>query len=171
MARPMFCKTRRSRSRPPSTMRFLVKVRAASLNPADWRVLGGVPRLFRLLFRLCKPTVREPARLGHDLSGQIEAVGQGVTRFKPGDELFGVGPAALAECACTSEMKLGAKPQNLTFDQAASAPTGALTALAGPARQRTDSAGAKGFDQRGGGRHGHVSPCRWPARWGPRSPE
>jgi NADPH:quinone reductase-like Zn-dependent oxidoreductase len=109
----------------------LIKVRAASVNPADWRLLRGVPLVFRMLFRVPKPTVEQPGRLGHDVAGQVEAVGRNVTQFKPGDEVFGACPGALAEYACASETKLAMKPDNVTFEQAASVPVAALTALQG----------------------------------------
>ena len=115
----------------PKDNEALIKVRAASINPADWRLMGGVPYVFRLLFRLRKPTPSEPGRLGHDLAGQVEAVGRNVTRFKPGDQVFGTCLGALAEYACASESTLIAKPENLTFEEAASVPVAALTALQG----------------------------------------
>lgn len=115
----------------PKADEVLIKVRAASVNPADWRLLGGVPHIFRMLFRLRKPTPAEPGRLGHDVAGEVETVGRDVTQFKPGDQVFGVCSGALAEYACAPEAKLVMKPENLTFEQAASVPVAALTALQG----------------------------------------
>jgi NADPH:quinone reductase-like Zn-dependent oxidoreductase len=115
----------------PKDDEVLLKVRAASANPADWRLLRGIPPVFRMLFRVPKPTVEQPGRLGHDVAGQVEAVGSKGTQFKPGDEVFGVCSAALAEYACASEAKLVKKPDNVTFEQAASVPVAALTALQG----------------------------------------
>ena len=115
----------------PKDDEVLIKVRAASVNPADWRLMRGAPRIFRILFRLRKPTTMQPGRLGHDVAGHVEAVGRNVTRFKPRDEVFGACRGALAEYACASETKLATKPDNLTFEQAASVPVGALTALQG----------------------------------------
>ena len=115
----------------PKNNEVLIKVRAASINPADWRLMRGAPYIFRILFGLRKPTIAQPARLGHDVAGQVEAVGNNVGRFKPGDEVFGACLGALAEYACTSEVKLAIKPDNLTFEQAASVPVAALTALQG----------------------------------------
>lgn len=109
----------------------LIRVRAASVNPADWRLLGGLPFLFRVLFGVRKPTVAQPGRLGHDVAGKVEAVGGNVTQFKAGDEVFGVCPAAFGEYACSPESKLAAKADSITFEQAASVPVAALTALQG----------------------------------------
>ena len=109
----------------------LLKVRAASVNPADWRLMRGVPWIFRVLFRLGTPTRTQPGRLGHDVAGQVEAVGRNVTRFKPGDEVFGACKGALAEYACAPDSALAKKPENVTFEQAASVPVAALTALQG----------------------------------------
>ncbi len=102
----------------------LIKVRAASVNPLDWHLMEGKPRL---LFGL-KP---KDTRLGRDVAGQLETVGKDVTQFKPGDEVFGVCRGAFAEYACASEAKLAMKPDNVTFEQAASVPIAALTALQG----------------------------------------
>lgn len=115
----------------PADDEVLIKVHAASVNPADWRLLRGVPFIFHILFGLRKPTIAQPGRLGHDVAGQVEALGRNVTRFKPGDEVFGVSPAAFAEYACASESKLAAKGDSITFEQAASVPVAALTALQG----------------------------------------
>ena len=115
----------------PKDNEVLIKVRAASVNPADWRLIRGVPHIFRILFRLRKPTITQPGRLGHDAAGQVEAVGGSVIEFKPGDEVFGACHGALAEYACASETKLAMKPGNVTFEQAASVPVAALTALQG----------------------------------------
>jgi NADPH:quinone reductase-like Zn-dependent oxidoreductase len=87
----------------PKDNEVLIEVRAASVNPADWRLKGGAPYVFRVLFLLRKPTPTEPGRLGHDVAGQVEEVGRNVTRFKPGDPVFGTCRGALAEYACASE--------------------------------------------------------------------
>jgi NADPH:quinone reductase-like Zn-dependent oxidoreductase len=73
----------------PNDNEVLIKVRAASLNPADWRLMRGVPYIFRLMFRLREPSIEQPGRLGRDVAGQVEAIGKNVTQFKPGDEVFG----------------------------------------------------------------------------------
>ena len=106
----------------------LIKVRAASVNPLDWRIMRGRPYILRILFGLRKPTITRP---GRDVAGQVEAVGRNVTQFKPGDEVFGACRGAFAEYACTSESALAMKPDNVTFEQAASVPVAALTALQG----------------------------------------
>jgi NADPH:quinone reductase-like Zn-dependent oxidoreductase len=106
----------------------LLKVRAASVNPLDWHFMRGTPYLGRLAFGLRKPRVTRP---GVDVAGQVEAVGRNVTHFKPGDEVFGSGRGAFAEYVCTPASKLAIKPGNMTFEQAASAPVAAYTALQG----------------------------------------
>ncbi len=106
----------------------LIKVRAASLNPADWHFMTGMPYLIRMQAGLRRP--KDP-RLGIDVAGEVEAAGRNVTRFKPGDEVFGSCRGAFAEYACTSQSRLAMKPDNITFEQAASVPVAALTALQG----------------------------------------
>ena len=107
----------------------LVQVRAASLNPYDWHFMTGLPYLGRLQFGMFKPKANG---LGADLAGQVEAVGKNVTRFRPGEEVFGeVETGAFAEYVCVSEDAAVLKPANLTFAQAAAVPMGALTALQG----------------------------------------
>ena len=106
----------------------LIKVRAASVNPLDWRLMRGRPYIVRILFGLRKPKITRP---GRDVAGQVEAVGRNVTQFKPGDEVFGSCRGAFAEYACTPERALVVKPDNVTFEQAASVPVAALTALQG----------------------------------------
>jgi NADPH:quinone reductase-like Zn-dependent oxidoreductase len=106
----------------------LIKVRAASVNPLDCHFMRGKPYFVRILAGLRKPKV---TRLGVDVAGQVEAVGRNVTRFKPGDEVFGACRGAFAEYACASELALVMKPDNVTFEQAASVPVAAFTALQG----------------------------------------
>jgi NADPH:quinone reductase-like Zn-dependent oxidoreductase len=106
----------------------LIKVRAASVNPFDWHFMRGTPYILRIQAGLRKPKV---TRLGVDVAGQVEAVGRNVTQFKPGDEVFGACRGAFAEYACTSESALVMKPDNVTFEQAASVPVAAFTALQG----------------------------------------
>ncbi|HEX7616393.1 MAG TPA: NAD(P)-dependent alcohol dehydrogenase [Thermoanaerobaculia bacterium] len=106
---------------------ILLRVRAASVNPLEWHYMRGTPYVARVMgmgFR--KPKV---TRLGVDVAGQVEAVGRNVTQFKPGDEVFGSAHGALAEYACAFERRLVMKPDNLTFEQAASVPIAATTAL------------------------------------------
>jgi NADPH:quinone reductase-like Zn-dependent oxidoreductase len=124
----------------------LIKVRAASVNPLDCASFKGVPYIFRTVFGLRAPTATQPGRPGVDVAGQVEGVGKSVTQFKPGDEVFGVcinNPQAsgvrvwvhdqgsFAEYVCAPESALVTKPHNVTFEQAASVPLAALTALQG----------------------------------------
>jgi len=115
----------------PKNDEVLLKVHAVSVNPADWRLMRGVPYVFRVLFRLRKPTPAEPGALGSDVAGRVEVVGRNVTRFKPGDAVFGTRRGALAEYVCASESALIGKPEKLTFEEAASVPVAAVTALQG----------------------------------------
>jgi NADPH:quinone reductase-like Zn-dependent oxidoreductase len=114
----------------PRTGEVLVRVRAASPNPWDWHFMRGLPYISRLAgagLRKPKNTV-----LGSDVAGEVEAVGAGVTHFKPGDAIFGfVGAGAFAEYVSIPEGFLGFKPANLTFEQAATLPLAGMTALQG----------------------------------------
>jgi NADPH:quinone reductase-like Zn-dependent oxidoreductase len=104
----------------------LVHVRAAGVNPADWAVMSGLPYIARPVYGLRKP--KNPVR-GTDVAGQVEAVGTSVTRFRPGDEVFGWCVGAYAEYTSVSQDALALKPANLTFEQAASVPMAGLVAL------------------------------------------
>jgi NADPH:quinone reductase-like Zn-dependent oxidoreductase len=104
----------------------LVRVRAAGVNPADWAIMSGLPYIARPVYGIRKP---KNAVRGTDVAGQVEAVGTGVTRFRPGDEVFGWCVGAYAEYASVSEDALAFKPANLTFEQAASVPMAGLVAL------------------------------------------
>jgi NADPH:quinone reductase-like Zn-dependent oxidoreductase len=118
----------------PTNNGILIKVRAASVNPLDWKLMKGGPYSLRILLRLLQAKIKRP---GVDVAGEVEAVGRDVTQFKPGDAVFGTCRGALAEYACSSESMSGLKsalvmkPYNVTFEQAASAPVAALTALQG----------------------------------------
>ena len=113
----------------PASREVLVRVHAASINPLDWHYMRGTPRLMRVEAGLRKPKF---TRLGVDFAGTVEAVGPGVTLFKPGDEVFGGRRGALAEYVCTGEDRaITLKPANLTFEQAAAIPIAAVTALQG----------------------------------------
>ena len=111
----------------PADNEVLIKVRAASINAPDWRFMSGRPFALRLMVGLRKPKMRP----GNDFAGKVEAVGKNVTQFKPGDDVFGVCRGAFAEYACTTEARLVAKPDNVTFEQAAATPVCGLTALQG----------------------------------------
>jgi NADPH:quinone reductase-like Zn-dependent oxidoreductase len=107
----------------------LVRVRAASVNPEDWHHMRGLPLLFRTVMGLRAPSRTVP---GGDMAGTVEAVGQDVTRFKLGDEVFAsIEGGSLAEYACAPEGLLAPKPANLTFEEAAAVPMAGLTALQG----------------------------------------
>ena len=107
-------------------------VNATSVNPADWHILRGDPYFARLQLGLREPKDRV---LGCDVAGQIEAVGNNVRMLRPGDEVFGSpfmhGFGAFAEYLRISEDLLASKPANLSFEQAASVPLAASTALQG----------------------------------------
>lgn len=105
----------------------LVRVRAASINPADWYTLTGRPYIARTQAGLRKP---KSNRLGTDFAGTVEAVGKDVDDFRPGDEVFGARSGALADYVCVRDAVV-LKPANLTFEQAAAVPVAALTALQG----------------------------------------
>lgn len=110
----------------PTDDEVLVRVRAASLNPADWYGLTGMPYVARALMGLRKPKSNS---VGADIAGTVEAVGKNVTQFRPGDEVFGRS-GAFAEYVCVGEA-VAPKPANLTFEEAASVPVAAITALQG----------------------------------------
>jgi len=90
--------------------------------------MRGTPFVLRLAAGLRKPKV---TRLGADLAGQVDAVGNHVTQFQAGDEVFGVCKGAFAEFVCASESAVVLKPANLTFEQAAAVPVAACSALQG----------------------------------------
>ena len=105
----------------------LVKVHAASVNPLDWHYMRGSPYFMRLMSGLGAPN---DTGLGVDFAGTVEAVGSNVTRFKPGDEVFGGKSGAFAEYVTVREARaLVFKPANMTFEQAASVPIAGITAL------------------------------------------
>jgi NADPH:quinone reductase-like Zn-dependent oxidoreductase len=106
----------------------LVRVFAASINAGDIFSIKGSPWLARFTVGFPKP---KDYILGWDMAGEVEAVGDQVTQFKPGDEVYGSSGHSLAEYAIASEKTLANKPENLTFEQAAAVPTAALTAVQG----------------------------------------
>ena len=93
----------------PKDNEVVLRVRAASVNPLDWRM--------------------KTERPGVDVAGEIVAVGKHVTQFKPGDAVFGGGKGAFAEYACARDSKLAPKPEGVSFEQAAAVPIAGLTAL------------------------------------------
>jgi NADPH:quinone reductase-like Zn-dependent oxidoreductase len=110
----------------------LVRVHGTSINSGDWHLMRGRPFIVRLIYGLLKPKIKI---LGFDIAGRVEAVGKAVTQFKPGDEVFGdlseCGFGAFAEYACPPESALVHKPINASFEEAATVPGAALTALQG----------------------------------------
>ncbi|MFB6614357.1 NAD(P)-dependent alcohol dehydrogenase [Streptomyces sp. NPDC056367] len=113
----------------PADGEVLVRVRAASVNARDWHIMRGDPYVARLAFGLTRP--RQPIQ-GSDFAGVVEAVGTGVTRLRPGDEVYGeAGGGAFAEYVCAPQGVVGPKPAGLTFEQAAAVPLAGNTALMG----------------------------------------
>jgi NADPH:quinone reductase-like Zn-dependent oxidoreductase len=113
----------------PADNEILVKVHAASVNPLDWHYLEGTPYMVRLDAGLGAPT---NPRLGVDFSGTVEAVGNKVTRFKAGDEVFGGKLGALADYVAVREDRaIAPKPGNVPHEQAATIAIAAITALQG----------------------------------------
>jgi len=111
----------------PADNEVLVKVVAASVNPLDWHFMRGSPYFMRLMSGLGSPN---NTGMGVDFAGTVEAVGRDVTRFKPGDAVFGGGSGAFAEYVKVREDRaVVMKPGNVTFEQAAAAPIAAITAL------------------------------------------
>ncbi|MPZ14063.1 MAG: zinc-binding dehydrogenase [Chloroflexi bacterium] len=123
----------------PKANEALIKVHAASVNPIDCSQSRGAGRIAT---GFLKPTI---ARLGIDMAGEVEAIGSGVTQLNPGDEVFGaclrnpqgsalnvwVCQGAFAEYACAPESMLAKKPENVTFEEAATVPVASFTALQG----------------------------------------
>ncbi|MFI0366948.1 NAD(P)-dependent alcohol dehydrogenase [Actinomadura sp. 1N219] len=108
----------------------LVRVRAASVNPYDWRHVAADPKLVRLVVGLRRP--KPGLVLGADLAGVVERVGDGVTGLRAGDEVFGeVRLGSFAELVAVPQDRLAVKPARLTFEQAASVSMAGITALQG----------------------------------------
>jgi len=115
----------------PTDNEVLVQVHAAGLHRGDWHVMTGLPYMIRLVvpsLGLGKPKV--PV-LGMDVAGRVEAVDARVTRFRPGDEVFGWCDGSLAEYACAGEDHFAAKPAGLSFEEAAVVPISGFAALQG----------------------------------------
>ena len=111
----------------PADNEVLVRVHAASVNPLDWHYMRGSPYIMRLGSGVSVP---DDSSMGVDFAGTVEAIGRNVTRFKPGDEVFGGRGGAFAEYVTVREDRaLAMKPANMTFEQAASVPIAAITAL------------------------------------------
>jgi len=106
----------------------LIRVGGASVFVGDWHIMAGRPYVFRLVNGFSRPKIRVR---GQDVAGTIEAVGLGVDRFHPGDEVFGTCSGSFADYATASENKIAPKPANLSLEQAATVPITATTALQG----------------------------------------
>src|SRR3954468_12005928 len=107
----------------------LIRVHAAGVDRGVWHIMTGLPYPIRLAgYGLRAP--KNPV-IGSDVAGVVEAVGKNVTRFQPGDEVFGIGKGSYAEYVCAREDKLARKPAILTFEQAAVVAISGLTALQG----------------------------------------
>jgi NADPH:quinone reductase-like Zn-dependent oxidoreductase len=102
----------------------LIEVRAAGLDPGVWHLMTGRPYLVRLIGHRLRKEVR-----GMDVAGIVEAVGDAVRRFRPGDEVFGTCHGSFAEYASARQDTLAHKPAKLTFEEAAVVPVSACTAL------------------------------------------
>ena len=116
----------------PKDTEVLIRIHAASANAADWHLLRGDPFLLRLGYGLLKPN---NTILGADIAGRVEAVGNNVTQFQPGDEVFGdisgCGLGGFAEYVSVPEHAVISKPASMTFEEAAAVPMAAVTALQG----------------------------------------
>jgi NADPH:quinone reductase-like Zn-dependent oxidoreductase len=114
----------------PADNEVLVRVHAASVNARDWHIMRGDPYIARLSaeFGLRGPKVKIR---GTDFAGRVEAVGRGVKRLRPGDEVFGEADGAFAEYVCAPDDLVETKPANLTFEEAAAMPLAGNTALVG----------------------------------------
>ncbi|MET8851737.1 NAD(P)-dependent alcohol dehydrogenase [Amycolatopsis sp. NPDC004625] len=113
----------------PGPGEVLVRVHAAGVDPGVWHLTTGQPYLLRLLgFGLRRP---KNAVRGLDFAGTVEETGEGVTRFRPGDEVFGECTGAFAEYAVAKADRLAAKPARLSFEQAAAVTISGCTALRG----------------------------------------
>ena len=111
----------------PTDNQILVRVHAAAVNPLDWHFLRGEPYVMRLSSGLGRPAAPQ---LGVDFAGTVEAVGKDVTRFKPGDAVFGGRNGAFAEyLAVRADRAVVLKPANVSFEEAAAVPVAAITAL------------------------------------------
>ena len=117
----------------PQDSEVLVEVHAASINSWDWELLQGTPFANRMTFGLFRPT--RINSLGSDIAGRVSAVGKRVTKFQPGDEVYGDlsagGWGGFAEYLCADQKLLRLKPSNMSFEQAAAIPQAGLLAYQG----------------------------------------
>ncbi len=113
----------------PGDDEVLVHVHAAGVDPGVWHLMAGLPYLIRIMgFGLRAPKTRVR---GTDVAGRVETVGNSVTQFQVGDEVFGGCDGSLAEYACAREDKFAPKPANVSFEQAAVVAASGFTALQG----------------------------------------
>ncbi len=129
----------------PKDGELLIRVHASSINSWDWEYLNGTPFINRLMFGLLRPK-RGKQRLGADIAGTIEDVGRHVTRFQPGDAVFGDlwdNWGGFAEYACANETSLELKPVNSTFEEAAAVPQAGVLALQALRKARQMQPGQK----------------------------
>jgi NADPH:quinone reductase-like Zn-dependent oxidoreductase len=115
----------------PTDGKVLVRVRAAGLHRGDWHVMTGLPYMIRIVvpsLGLRRPKV--PVR-GMDVAGTVEAIGKDVTRFQPGDAVFGWCDGSFAEYASVPQDQLAAKPATISYEQAAVVPISGFAALQG----------------------------------------
>lgn len=124
----------------PAKGEVLVKIEAAAVNPLDWHMLRGTPRIIRL-----SPDVRgkKPMRPGRDLAGTVNRIGPGVSDLRAGDRVFGAAQGAFAEYVCAPESAFAQMPSQMSFEEAAAIPIGGLTAL----QALRDSGGLKAGEE------------------------
>ncbi|MEZ5093779.1 NAD(P)-dependent alcohol dehydrogenase [Nocardioides sp.] len=110
----------------PGPRDVLVRVRAAGVDRGTWHLMTGLPYAVRMMFGLRRPKSPVP---GRDLAGVVEAVGSEVTTVAVGDEVVGTADGSFAELALVPEKRVGPKPTDLSFEEAAVLPVSGLTAL------------------------------------------
>ncbi|HET9130410.1 MAG TPA: NAD(P)-dependent alcohol dehydrogenase [Terriglobia bacterium] len=133
----------------PKNDEVLVRVHAASINALEWRRFT----LPKMIVRMMCGGIREPKdkSVGADFAGHVEAVGAGITQYKPGDEVFGIRRGSFAEYVCAPEKWIARKPSNISFEAAAAVPVAALTALQALRDQGKLQAGQQVLIQGAGG--------------------
>jgi NADPH:quinone reductase-like Zn-dependent oxidoreductase len=134
----------------PGPGQLLVRVRAASVNPLDWKMRSG-------RMRYVKPA--RPMILGYDLAGEVEAIGAEVSHFEPGDAVYAYSArgGAYAEYALVEEEAAAPKPASLSFEEAAAVPVAALTALQALRNQGELADGERLLVNGGAGGVGHFA--------------
>jgi NADPH:quinone reductase-like Zn-dependent oxidoreductase len=125
----------------PGSQEILVKVKATSVNPADWHMMRGEPIVARASFGWSKPNYKI---LGHDYAGVVEALGEEVTDFDVGDEVYGeIEQGAFGQFLIVDQSKTALMPKSASFVEAAAIPVAALTALQGLVDQGKMQSGMK----------------------------